>query len=194
MPALLTNGIQTGDKFTDGKFAHGNKIGNRFPAGTSGNRNGRPVKLTTTLQIQGYTPSQIYDIYSRIIALTVEEAQEIIDNPINTIIEQTLAKSAVIAANTGDLSILEQIVTRAFGKPKESIAIETTESPASRAAEFLNALLLESLKQLPELHDKARAIFNQQLLLDSGAGSEFPPEIIEIVARQIGETEATIED
>ncbi len=47
-----TNGKQMENKRSDGTFAPGHKLGNRFPKGTSGNSAGRPktTKLTDALR------------------------------------------------------------------------------------------------------------------------------------------------
>jgi hypothetical protein len=96
-----TNGEQT----ADGKFSHGNKIGNRFKKGESGNSAGRPklTRLTDSLrqQIACINP----------------------DTPEETIAEQ-IAKTLIKLALSGDVQAIKEIGNRTEGLPKQSLDLD----------------------------------------------------------------------
>ena len=84
---------------------------------------GRPRKLVSTLSGIGYTNSQINDTLMNIIALTLDEIKKIENNTTCTALERTLAKAILNGAKKGSLYNIEQILTRAIGKPKETATI-----------------------------------------------------------------------
>jgi hypothetical protein len=88
-----TNGEQT----ADGKFAPGNKIGNRFSKGESGNSAGRPrlTKLTDSLRQK--------------IAETNSDASE------ETVAEQ-IAQTLITMALSGDLQAIKEVFDRCEGR------------------------------------------------------------------------------
>jgi hypothetical protein len=96
-----TNGKQT----ATGKFATGNKIGNRFPKGESGNPSGRP-KLTRLTD-----------------ALRVQLAETNPDAPEETIAEQ-IARALISEAKTGNVQAIREIADRTEGKPKQAIDLD----------------------------------------------------------------------
>lgn len=93
--------------------------------GESGNPNGRPRKIISTLTGIGYSPSQINDTMMNIIALTLKEIKEIEINENCTALERTIAKAILNGAKKGSLYNLETLITRAVGKPKETAQIVT---------------------------------------------------------------------
>lgn len=96
-----TNGQQT----ADGKFAPGNKIGNRFSKGESGNIAGRPrlTKLTDALRQQ------------------IAEANP--DAPEETIAEQ-IAQTLIKLAIAGDVQAIKEVFDRCEGKAKQAIDLD----------------------------------------------------------------------
>lgn len=96
-----TNGKQT----AKGKFAPGNKIGNRFKKGESGNKSGRPklTRLTDSLRQQ------------------LSEAAP--DAPEQTIAEQ-IAKILIKLALSGDVQAIKEIGNRTEGLPKQAIDVD----------------------------------------------------------------------
>jgi hypothetical protein len=96
-----TNGKQT----ATGKFAHGNKIGNRFQKGETGNPSGRPrlTKLTESLRQQ--------------LAEISPDADE------QTIAEQ-IAKTLIKLALSGDVQAIKEVGNRTEGLPKQAIDLD----------------------------------------------------------------------
>jgi hypothetical protein len=96
-----TNGEQT----ADGKFAPGNKIGNRFPKGESGNTAGRP-RLT-----------KITD------ALREQVSEELPDAPERTIAE-AIARKLIKLALGGDIAAVREVLDRTEGKARQAIDLD----------------------------------------------------------------------
>lgn len=100
-----TNGEQMENKRSDGTFAPGHKLGNRFPKGQSGNEKGRPklTRLTESLreQIAAINP----------------------DAPEQTIAEQ-IAQTLIRLAIAGDVQAIREIADRTEGKPKQAIDLD----------------------------------------------------------------------
>jgi hypothetical protein len=96
-----TNGKQT----ATGRFAPGNKIGNRFQKGESGNEKGRP-KLTRLTE-----------------ALREQLAEINPDAPEETIAEE-IAKTLIKLALSGDVQAIKEIGNRTEGLPKQAIDLD----------------------------------------------------------------------
>lgn len=96
-----TNGNQT----AKGKFAPGNKIGNRFKKGETGNRNGRP-KLTRLTD-----------------ALRQQLAEIAPDAPDETQAE-AIARTLIREAISGNVQAAREIADRTEGKPKQAIDLD----------------------------------------------------------------------
>lgn len=96
-----TDGKQT----VKGKFAPGNKIGNRFPKGETGNPNGRPklTKLTEALR------EQLSEINP--------------DAPEETVAEQ-IARALISEAKTGNVQAIREIADRTEGKPMQKVDLD----------------------------------------------------------------------
>jgi hypothetical protein len=88
------------------------------------NRSGRPVKLTTKLNEIGYSNSQVLDTIKNILALNEFEVKEIEDNEAFTILERTIAKALLNDLFKGSLHTLELLITRVYGKPRETSLIQ----------------------------------------------------------------------
>jgi hypothetical protein len=96
-----TNGKQT----ATGKFAPGNKIGNRFQKGESGNPSGRP-KLTRLTD-----------------ALRQQLAETSPDAPESTVAE-TIARALIREAVSGNVQAIRELGDRTEGKPKQTIDLD----------------------------------------------------------------------
>lgn len=96
-----TNGKQT----ATGKFAPGNKIGNRFKKGESGNSAGRPklTRLTDALRQQ----------LAEIAPDAPEETQA-----------EAIARTLIREAISGNVQAAREIADRCEGKPKQAIDLD----------------------------------------------------------------------
>lgn len=99
-----------------------------FKKGFDPNRhyNGRPRKLVSKIADIGYTNSEITDAIKNIAALTESEIKQIVDNKDCTVLERMIGKAILKDLGKGSLWNLEIIINRAFGKPKETQAVENT--------------------------------------------------------------------
>lgn len=96
-----TNGKQA----AKGKFPPGNKIGNRFPKGQSGNPNGRP-KLT-----------RLTDALRQQLAENSPDAKD-------TTIAEVIAGALIREAMSGNVQAAKEIADRTEGKPKQAIDLD----------------------------------------------------------------------
>ena len=99
--------------------------GKKFNKGQSGNPNGRPKKYVTTLRDQGYKQSEINDTIQSMLSLTLDELKSIHEDAEATILEKTIANALYKSWRKGSLYSIETLLTRTFGKPKESLDIDT---------------------------------------------------------------------
>lgn len=94
--------MQTGNKGKNGKFAKGNKIGNRFQKGQSGNPNGRPKSAFLS------------DALRRKLRETMPDATE-------KTVADAVADALVKEALDGDVSAIREIFDRTEGKPLQTL-------------------------------------------------------------------------
>jgi hypothetical protein len=92
-----------------------------FEKGESGNPNGRPKKYVSALKEQGYKNSEINDCILVMISMDLDELKEVWQNPRATILEKTIANALRKSLEKGSLYSIEVLLSRAVGKPKESI-------------------------------------------------------------------------
>jgi hypothetical protein len=90
------------------------------------NKNGRPRKYVSLLKDAGYKVSEINDTIQNMMAMDVQELKEVYDNPKGTILEKTIANAMVKSLQKGSLYSLETLLTRVYGKPKETSSVENT--------------------------------------------------------------------
>ena len=107
------------------KQEHGGAV-NQFEKGQSGNPNGRPRKYVSLLKEQGYKLSEINDTIQNMMAMDLEELKAVWDNPKATIMEKTVAAAMRKSLEKGSLYSLDTLLTRVYGKPKETTAVENS--------------------------------------------------------------------
>jgi hypothetical protein len=101
---------------------------NLIPAkkGEVRNPNGRPRKYVTLLKEQGYSVSEINDSIQVLMSMDLQELQAVNDNPKATILEKTVAAAMLKSLKNGSLFSLETLLTRVYGRPKETSTVENT--------------------------------------------------------------------
>jgi hypothetical protein len=101
----MTNSQNTDGKQSDGRFAHGNSSGKKFPPGISGNPNGRP-KLT------------------RLTECLREQLAEAMPGASESTIAEEIAKTLIKLALSGDVSAIKEIGNRTEGLPRQSLDLD----------------------------------------------------------------------
>ena len=91
--------------------------------GQSGNPAGRPKKLVSLMAMHGYKLSQVNDTIQIMLMMTIKELKVIFDNPDATILEKTIAGAMVNSLKKGSLYSVETLLTRIYGKPKETSTV-----------------------------------------------------------------------
>jgi poly-beta-hydroxyalkanoate depolymerase len=96
---------------------------NLIPAkkGEIRNPNGRPRKYVSLLKEQGYKVSEINDTIQAMMAMDIVELKSVWDNPKATVLEKTIAAAMRKSLEKGSLYSLETLLTRVYGKPKETV-------------------------------------------------------------------------
>lgn len=97
-----------------------------FKKGEVANPNGRPRKYVSLLKDAGYKVSEINDTIQNMMAMDLEELADVYENPKATILEKTIANAMVKSLQKGSLYSLETLLTRVYGKPKETSTVENT--------------------------------------------------------------------
>jgi hypothetical protein len=104
------------------KQEHGGEIQN-WEKGVSGNPNGRPRKYVSLLKDAGYKLSEINDTIQTMMAMDLQELKGVYENPQATILEKTIASAMKKSLEKGSLYSLETLLTRVYGKPKETAEV-----------------------------------------------------------------------
>lgn len=86
--------------------------------GQSGNPNGRPRKLVTTLKELGYSKQDIVITIENMLSMTLEELKMIYMDESSTILERTVANAMRKSLERGSLYSLEVLISRVHGQPK----------------------------------------------------------------------------
>jgi hypothetical protein len=97
--------------------------------GETANRRGRPRKFMSKLRGDGYGRSEVNDAILVMLAMTEEELGSVFENPAATALEKTIASAVIKGIELGSLSAIESLLTRALGKPKETMTLSTEEKP-----------------------------------------------------------------
>ena len=83
--------------------------------------NGRPRKYVSLLKEQGYKLAEINDTIQAMMSMDLEELKTVWDNPKATVLEKTIAAAMRKSLEKGSLYSLETLLTRVYGKPKETV-------------------------------------------------------------------------
>ena len=107
------------------KQAHGGEL-KVLQKGETANPNGRPRKYVSLLKDQGYKLAEINDTIQNMMAMDLDELKSVWDNPKATIMEKTVAAAMRKSLEKGSLYSLDTLLTRVYGKPKETTAVENS--------------------------------------------------------------------
>ena len=102
-----------------------NIIKHKFKKGVVQNPNGRPKKFTTLLRESGYRIAEINDTIQVMLQMTIDELADVYKNPQATILEKTIANAMKKSLEKGSLYSIDTLLTRVYGKPKETAQITT---------------------------------------------------------------------
>jgi poly-beta-hydroxyalkanoate depolymerase len=97
----------------------------KWDKGVSGNPNGRPKKYVSILKESGYKLSEINDTIQNMMAMDLDELKDVYTNPKATILEKTIANAMKKSLEKGSLYSLDTLLTRVYGKPKETAHVTT---------------------------------------------------------------------
>ena len=89
------------------------------------NRAGRPKKYVTQLKEIGYKLSEINDTIQVMLSMNVDELKLVWDDPNATILEKTIANAMRKSLEKGSLYSIETLLSRVYGKPKETAEVQT---------------------------------------------------------------------
>jgi hypothetical protein len=99
--------------------------GKRFVKGDKRiNKNGRPRKWISEMKDSGYSLSEVTDAIQVLVSLEPSKLEEVRTNPNSTVLEVTIASAIINSIKRGDLSSLETLLSRVFGKPKQQMDID----------------------------------------------------------------------
>jgi hypothetical protein len=90
------------------------------------NINGRPRKFILELKDQGYKLSEVTDSIEVLISMTEEELTDIYNNPNSTVLEKVVSSAILKSIKRGDMTSIETLLNRAYGKAKEKVEQEIT--------------------------------------------------------------------
>ena len=80
-------------------------------------------KSILTLRSIGYSHKEVGDTIGTMLAMTMDELKEIYDHPNATALEKAVAMTIRKGIEKGSMFNIEMLLSRAYGKPRESIAI-----------------------------------------------------------------------
>jgi hypothetical protein len=89
------------------------------------NLQGRKHKYVSLLKKEGYSISEVNDTIQIMMAMDLTELGDVFKNPKATILEKTLANAMRKSLEKGSLYSIETLLTRVYGKPKETSAVTT---------------------------------------------------------------------
>lgn len=99
----------------------------RFKTGNPGGPGRRPLLITEIRKRKGYeriTMAQIIGVIEDMLVLTLEELQDVAQNPSSSVLVVTLASAIRKGIKDGDPSNIETIISRAFGRAQQKIQHE----------------------------------------------------------------------
>ena len=107
------------------KQAHGGVLS--IPQkGETNNPNGRPRKYVSQLKEHGYKVAEVNDCIQAIMAMDMQELKAVWDNPKATVLEKTIAGALRKSLEKGSLYSIDTLLTRVYGKPKETLNMTQT--------------------------------------------------------------------
>ena len=74
----------------------------------------------------GYKQSEINDTIQNILSMTLDELELVFTDEKATVLEKTIASALKKSLTRGDLSSIETLITRVYGKAKQEVDINTT--------------------------------------------------------------------
>lgn len=107
--------------FKKGEIPKGAKL---WVKGQSGNPKGQPRKLKSQLSAIGYTKQEAANTINAMLAMTIPELVEVINNPDSSILELTIANALKKSFDKGSLYSIDTLLSRTHGKPTEMVEIQ----------------------------------------------------------------------
>lgn len=108
-------------KYARGKHPNSQKALTPVKKGQVLNPHGQPRKYVSTLIKDGYKKAEVNDTIQALISMNVEEIKEVLTNDKATILEKTVASALIKSISRGDLSSIESLINRIYGKPKDHV-------------------------------------------------------------------------
>jgi Family of unknown function (DUF5681) len=130
---------QTENKRRNGQFAPGNKLGNRWAKGTSGNPAGRPKARTLSEHLRDRLKEQFPGKSSATYGRMVAEA-------------------LVTEAIDGNMQAIREIFDRVEGKPKQTIDVNVEERKREMVEDAIAALIEQAQVSREEAIEQLTAI------------------------------------
>lgn len=103
-----------------------NILPHKMQKGQTLNPNGRPKKFVTLLKENGYKVSEVNDTVQAMLSMTLDELKDVWQDPKATILEKTIANAMRKSLEKGSLYSIETLLSRVFGKPKETADVNQT--------------------------------------------------------------------
>jgi hypothetical protein len=114
-------------KYARGKHPNSQKALTPVKKGQVLNPYGQPRKYVSTLIKDGYKKAEVNDTIQALISMNVEEIKEVLTNDQATILEKTVASALIKSISRGDLSSIESLINRVYGKPKDHVETSGTQ-------------------------------------------------------------------
>jgi hypothetical protein len=95
----------------------------RLEKGETNNPNGRPRKWISNIKDTGYKVSEVNDCIQVLLSMTEDELSEVSEIHHATVLEKTIAAALKKGMEEGSLHVIETLLSRTYGKPKEQAAI-----------------------------------------------------------------------
>lgn len=114
-------------KYARGKHPNSQKALTPVKKGQVLNPYGQPRKYVSTLIKDGYKKAEVNDTIQALISMNVDEIKEVLTNDRATILEKTVASALIKSISRGDLSSIESLINRVYGKPKDHVETSGTQ-------------------------------------------------------------------
>jgi hypothetical protein len=126
-------------KYARGKHPNSQKALTPVKKGQVLNPYGQPRKYVSTLIKDGYKKAEVNDTIQALISMNINEVKAVLSNPNATVLEKTVSSALLKSMTKGDLSSIESLINRVYGKPKDHVetsgkqVIEIVRKNAGRA-------------------------------------------------------------